>query len=187
MYLYISFITLLAMVMMRSEAVSSSPPPHHEQLIDLGYAKHVPTYINTTSSGLNISIYKNIRYARPPIGKLRFRKPDARLRTESGIQDGRKHLDSSRCIATVPWYIPPQYVPPPYSNGTTIGSEDCLFLDVFVPEGVKEGDGVPVLHYYIGSGLAYGDKDVFSNPMGLFDYMHSQHDAKFIYVVHNYR
>lgn len=95
-------------------------------VIDLGYAKHIPAATYTTKSGRNISIYKNIRFARPPTGNLRFRLPDTKMLGITGIQDGKVEDEkSTHCISSMPTQAPF----PPY-NGTTWGREDCLFLDV---------------------------------------------------------
>lgn len=149
-------------------------------LVDLGYAKHVPTYINTTSSGHRVAIYENIRFANPPTGDLRFRAPDTNLPIVQGIQDGRVPWASRDCIASAPSYLPLPV------NGTW-GHEDCLFLDVYVPEGVRLGDNVPVLHYFFGSAYAFGSKNVMVSPMGLFERMFAENAGKFIFVINNYR
>ncbi|UNI16019.1 hypothetical protein JDV02_002496 [Purpureocillium takamizusanense] len=151
-------------------------------LVDLGYAKHVPTYVNTTASGQRVAIYKNIRFARAPTDDLRFRAPDANLPHVDGVQDGKVPWQSTDCIASAP-----AFAPFPAINGTTWGREDCLFLDVYVPEGVRPGDNVPVLHNFHGSAYAFGNKEMFMNPMGLFDLMHRQSLGKFIVVGNNYR
>jgi carboxylesterase type B len=62
-------------------------------------------------------------------------------------------------------------------------------LNVVVPEGVKEGDKVPVLHWVVGSAYAFGGKDwtgfginthgLFNRPLNLSN--------QFIIVTHNYR
>ncbi|KAK0625939.1 carboxyl ester lipase [Immersiella caudata] len=150
-------------------------------LIDLGYAKHIPTDTYTTPSGRNISIYKNIRFAKPPTGDLRFRLPDTRIAKISGIQDGKVGDEqSTHCISSMPAAAPF----PPY-NGTTWGSEDCLFLDVWVPDDIKPRDKVPVLHWFVGSAYAFGSKDMFVSPTGLFDMM--DEDTSFIFAANNYR
>ena len=152
----------------------------HHPVIDLGYAKHVPTFVNETKSGRKIFIYKNIRFANAPTGNLRFRRPDTDLPRSDGVQDGRVPWASTDCIASAP-----AQAPFPGINGTTWGYEDCLFLDVYVPENVKPGDKVPVLHNFFGSAYAFGSKEMWSSPMGLFD-LNSKYD-KFIYVTNNYR
>jgi carboxylesterase type B len=149
-------------------------------LVDLGYAKHVPTYVDTTASGRKVAVYKNIRFANPPIGNLRFRLPDVRLPKTPGIQDGNVPELENHCISSAH----PGAPYPPY-NGTTWGQEDCLFLDVYVPDNVSPGDKVPVLHWFVGSAFAFGSKDMFISPLGLFDVMGD--DTRFIFVANNYR
>ncbi|KAL2106177.1 hypothetical protein VUR80DRAFT_7098 [Thermomyces stellatus] len=111
---------------------------------------------------------------------MRFHLPDTDLPVIDGIQDGDAPDLANDCISSAPASAPF----PPY-NGTTWGKEDCLFLDVYVPDNVRPGDDVPVLHWVVGSGYAFGSKDMFVHPLGLFDVMGA--DTKFIYVANNYR
>lgn len=161
----------------------SSPFP----TVDLGYARHIPTYTNTSSStNVTWAAYRNIRFAHPPLGDNRFRAPVTPPPVAEGIQDGRLPRNSTNCVQTWPrWYSTP-----PGFNGTTWGSEDCLFLDVFVPEGLGEAaaagtTGVPVLHWLYGGGFFSGAKDWGGDPASLFEDMHP--DGKFIIVASNYR
>lgn len=111
-----------------------------QSLGDLGYAKRMPTSINTTASGHKAAVYKNIRFANNPVGSHRFRKADTTLPILEAIQDSDfppRSLDRiSSGIGLVPF---------PDINGTTWGNEDRLDLDVYVPEGVEYGVDVPVL------------------------------------------
>ncbi|KAJ3492194.1 hypothetical protein NLG97_g5451 [Lecanicillium saksenae] len=172
---------LLAQYFYVSTASPTCPPPSNG-LVDLGYARHVPTYINTTASGERVAVYKNIRFANSPTGDLRFRKPDTNLPKQTGVQDGKASISDSTCISTAPWMVPF-----PGINGTTFGVEDCLFLDVYVPEGVKPGDNVPVLQWFTGTAYAFGGKEYFINPIGLFDRIKSAGLGNFIFVANNYR
>ncbi|KAF3481766.1 uncharacterized protein GIQ15_04525 [Arthroderma uncinatum] len=151
--------------------------------VDLGYAIHKPTYINITASGLSVAKYNNIRFAQPPVGDLRFRKPKTPPPQTHGVQDGSQY-PSTDCVSSA--YAG---VPFPGLNGTTWGQEDCLFVNVQVPDGIKEGDQVPVLHWIHGSGYAFGSKDTVGitvDPEGLFDNLRKS-DEKFIFVTSNYR
>lgn len=161
-------------------SLATAEPTSNQDLIDLGYARHVPTLVNETASGRKIRTYKNIRFANAPTGDLRFRLADTDLPMNDGIQNGEVPDLANDCISSAPAAAPF----PPY-NGTTWGKEDCLFLDVYVPDDVKPDDDVPVLHWIVGSAYAFGSKDMFVHPMGLFDLMGE--DKKFIYVAHNYR
>ncbi|OGM45680.1 putative carboxyl ester lipase [Aspergillus bombycis] len=149
--------------------------------IDLGYAIHTTTFINTTESGAKVGLYNNIRFAQPPTGNLRFRKPVTPPSHEDGIQDGRDRLTTSDCVSTVH----PQ-APYPGINGTSWGQEDCLFLNVWVPEGVREGDNVPVMHWLHGSAFAFGSKDMFGDGFGLMESTKGG-EGRFIFVASNYR
>ncbi|KAE8330678.1 Alpha/Beta hydrolase protein [Aspergillus sergii] len=149
--------------------------------IDLGYATHTPTFINTTQSGAKVGLYNNIRFAQPPTGPHRFRKPVTPPLHEDGIQDGRDRLTTSDCVSSVN-----SQAPFPGINGTSWGQEDCLFLNVWVPEGVREGDNVPVLHWLHGSAFAFGSKDLFGDGLGLMDFIMGE-ENQFIFVASNYR
>ncbi|GIZ43503.1 hypothetical protein CKM354_000672800 [Cercospora kikuchii] len=151
-------------------------------VVDLGYARHAPTKINqTTLNNISYATYSNIRFAQPPVGDLRFRKPKVPPPYAEGLQDGVVLQNETNCIQSVPGY----FTSLPGLNGTSWGQEDCLFLDVIVPEGVKEGSSVPVLHWIYGGGFFFGAKDTGGNPAALFDRMTA--DDKFVIVASNYR
>lgn len=153
-------------------------------LIDLGYAKHRPTWITTTSTGTKLLNYNNIRYAESPTGWKRFRKPQTPPPYQHGIQDGKRSSWETDCISSAPVGIPF-----PLLNGSTWGSEDCLFLNVIKPKNAKVGDKLPVIHWVVGSAYAFGGKDwtgfnintygLWNRPLNLTD--------NFIMVTHNYR
>ena len=178
-------IPVLLLSLLFSSTVFASPYSYgYEDLVDLGYAKHLPTWINTTSSGTQLLNYNNIRYAEPPTGWKRFRKPVTPPPYQHGIQDGNQSSWETDCISSAT-----PGVPFPLLDGNTWGSEDCLLLNVVVPKGAREGDRLPVLHWVVGSAFAFGGKDwtgfnintygLFSRPLNLTD--------QFIIVTHNYR
>jgi carboxylesterase type B len=76
-------------------------------------------------------------------------------------------------------------VPPP----GPLESEDCLFLDVYVPEDVFEkagkGFGAPVLVWIYGGGYTGGQKN--NNPAGLLAASGNSTNGNVIYVAMNYR
>jgi carboxylesterase type B len=153
-------------------------------VIDLGYAKHKPTWTNTTSHGTELLNYNNIRYAESPIGWRRFRKPQTPPPYQHGIQDGNRSSWETDCISSAPVGIPF-----PLLNGSTWGSEDCLFLNVIKPKNAKEGDKLSVLHWVVGSAYAFAGKDwtgLGINTYGLYNQPLNITDG-FIIVTHNYR
>ncbi|XP_025421491.1 fatty acyl-CoA hydrolase precursor, medium chain-like isoform X2 [Sipha flava] len=99
--------------------------------------------------------YKGIRYAEPPTGRLRFQRPV--LTRLSGKIDATK-------------YGPPCPQLSPDGNGI-IGSEDCLFLNVFTPLAKQNNSNLPVfvwIHgggFHSGSALQYGPYHLVKNNM----------------------
>jgi carboxylesterase type B len=87
------------------------------------------------------------------------------------------------------------YVPPAVNWSTPLPpqdprtSEDCLFLDVFVPEDILnstgQGRGAPVLVWIYGGGYTAGNK--YENPAGLLAASGNVSDGNVIYVAFNYR
>lgn len=102
----------------------------------------------TTTNNISYATYSNIRFAQAPLGDLRFRAPQVPPPSEQDVQNGIVPLNSTNCIQSIPHNFFEGVL-----NGTSWGNEDCLFLDVIVPEGVKEGDNVPVLHWLYGGGV----------------------------------
>ncbi|THV01054.1 alpha/beta-hydrolase [Dendrothele bispora CBS 962.96] len=107
-------------------AVKSQPTP---PIIDLGYASYQGTFDSTT----NVTNYHGIRYARPPLGDLRFRAPQPPANV-TGVQQANTIPPS--CLQGVTGRSPTN----PFSNQTSLSkrqsggaSEDCLFLNVFFP------------------------------------------------------
>ena len=157
-------------------SLSLALPQNGEEFsaVDLGYAVHIPTKVSNTTSGIQYADYKNIRFAQPPLGDLRFRKPAVPPPTEDEVQDGSAGLFETSCVSVYT------------DQNKTWGQEDCLYLNVRVPEGVKEGDNVPVLHWLYGSGYALGTKDLSGDALGVYEDMYGE-DQKFIFVASNYR
>ncbi|KAM3148686.1 hypothetical protein ABEW05_011067 [Botrytis cinerea] len=130
------------------------PGPHPKNpsiprpIIDLGYERH-QAMVNSTGHYNNFS---NIPYAIPPLQDLRFSKP-------------------------LPINNPSHLKPDPF-QGVPHGweSEDCLLLDVVVPEGVaeavKEDDDfvpLPVIVWIHGGGFAFGHKNQGGSPYSFFN------------------
>ncbi|KAJ5628469.1 hypothetical protein N7490_010697 [Penicillium lividum] len=106
--------------------------------VDLGYA----TYQGSYNSTYDLNIFKGIRYAAPPVGKLRWQAPQAPLVNRTSIQS-----------ATDQPPLCPQSggakLPKVYGFGSALGDEDCLFLNVYAPPGARD---LPVLLWIHGGG-----------------------------------
>ena len=85
-------------------------------IIDLGYVKQQATEYNQTYDFYH---FRNIRYAAPPLGDLRFRKPQPPL-PQDEIQNGDISFLESTCHQAWPSFLGPA----PF--GEDFGIEDCL-------------------------------------------------------------
>ncbi|KAK5646998.1 hypothetical protein RI129_005462 [Pyrocoelia pectoralis] len=95
----------------------------------------------TTRLGKEFLAYMSIRYAEPPVGKLRF-QPPVPVKPWSGTLNGSKIHGKcpQRAIYT--------------KADKTEGDEDCLFINVYTPLDVR--DGLPVMVYIHGGGYRTG-------------------------------
>ncbi|KAG6364210.1 hypothetical protein INS49_005808 [Diaporthe citri] len=181
------YFSAAALAVVLSGVVTAQNSTASLPVLDLGYALHRAAAFNEAEGYYNSS---NIRYAAPPVVDLRFRAPEPPAADRSVIQDGS---ESRMCpqnyppwmasIGWVPEYIQSGIVP----NATAVAvsstntsstpprdpmqNEDCLFLDVMVPEAVFEkagrGSGAPVLVWIYGGGYAVGSKTSGYDPRKL--------------------
>ncbi|KAJ5701490.1 hypothetical protein N7488_009038 [Penicillium malachiteum] len=128
----ISIISLFALTTLTCLATSVQTSP----IVDLDYATYQGRYNN-----ICLRLHR-IRYAAPPVGKLRWQAPQAPLVNRSSIQPA---------IEQPP--LCPQSggakLPEIYGFGSALGDEDCLFLNVYAPPNAK---GLPVLLWIHGGG-----------------------------------
>ena len=160
--------------------------------------------------------FSNIRYAEPPVGELRFRA-SVPPRNRSKIIDQGKigrvcPQASPGWLAAVPESLSAYFAgkilnasafdsalannlssPPPPQDPRV--SEDCLFLNVIVPQKVFEQAAphrqplAPVLVWIHGGGYTLGEKNDrgLYNPAGLIKTSQSPNSTGLIYVAINYR
>jgi para-nitrobenzyl esterase len=114
--------------------------------------------------------WKNIPYAAPPIGDLRW-KPPAAPATWRGVRD-----------ATGFGYVCLQ----PDQNGTPVGSEDCLTLNVWAP-AERPAQPLPVLLFIHGGFEVKGSASVHALGVDLLDGSWVAAHGPAVVVTINYR
>ncbi|TWJ00905.1 para-nitrobenzyl esterase [Mucilaginibacter frigoritolerans] len=131
---YFSFLTLL--IFMMSSAMAQNNP---QVKISNG------TLEGTFNAATGINSFKGVPYALPPVGDLRWKEPQpaanwtgVRKADHFGHMAMQKHVFSDMI----------------FRGDTT--SEDCLYLNVWVP-AKQSAKKLPVLVYFYGGGFVAGD------------------------------
>ncbi|KAK3939102.1 putative esterase and lipase [Diplogelasinospora grovesii] len=121
--------------------------------------------------------FKNIRFAAPPVGSLRWAKP-APPTVNTTLQDGSY---GPQCEVL-------GGLPVPIFAG---GDEDCLFLDVYVPGKALKNPNLrlPVVVWIYGGAYVFGSKDSLQPDLPFYDGsgMMGQAGNNMIFVAMNYR
>lgn len=105
----------------------------------------------TNPDGSIVNVYRSIPYAQPPVGPLRWADP------LPYCWKGTYNATAFKSVCA--------------QGGGKTGSEDCLFVDVHVPQGLGNKP-VPVLFYIHGGGLLGGSGqsqyvDVLASKLGI--------------------
>ncbi|GLV41968.1 Esterase P [Carabus blaptoides fortunei] len=121
--------------------------------------------IKTSRKGRRYVAFEGIPYAKPPVGDLRFKEPQAQ-QPWTGIWDAQHAYSCSQIT-----YISS-------SQKNVIGTEDCLYLNVYTPELTtdKKYDVFVQIH---GGAFMLGNADINSSPLLL--------DKDIVLVMMNYR
>lgn len=123
----------------RQSSGNASSSASSSLIVDLGYEQYQGVANQTT----NLTTWKGIRYAAPPIGTLRWQPPQAPAINRSQILPG--DTLSQNC---------PQSPDAPIASGFNYtGNEDCLFLSVYTPQNASN---LPVLVWIHGGGYGQG-------------------------------
>jgi carboxylesterase type B len=118
-----------------------------------------------------VYVFTNIRFATPPTGDLRWKKP-VPPRPISGIQDGKSGYSCKQILPKRGLNFLGSYNEEPWATSVdeligatgsalwpyfTTSSEDCLFLDVYVPAKLIKNPSarkVPVMNWIYGGAVS---------------------------------
>eukprot|EP00052_Salpingoeca_macrocollata_P029632 m.302650 g.302650 ORF g.302650 m.302650 type:complete len:191 (+) comp23001_c0_seq8:94-666(+) len=91
-----------------------------------------------------VAAFYGIPFAAPPVGELRFRSP----------VPPTPWTKTRDCTHDEYFHICPQIHP---TNQVLLGSEDCLYMNIFVPHKPSPGERLPVMFWIYGGGYVVGD------------------------------
>lgn len=136
--------------------------PGQDPVVNLGYA----TYAGTTLSG-GINRFLGMRYAAAPVGDLRWRAP-APAPTVTGTQQAKSFGPICLGISV--------------SFPTSSEDEDCLFINVWAPEGANTTTNLPVWLFIQGGGYVSNSNANWNGATVV-----EQSGNKVVFVNFNYR
>ncbi|EFQ32585.1 carboxylesterase [Colletotrichum graminicola] len=170
---------LLALLPLLAVAVSADGPT-----VDLSYARYQGTYNST----LKLNIFRGIRYAAPPTGKLRWQLPqepeDITSNKNSNTSD-KATISATSNPPHCPWSRRSLQYPKTASEESSLaafdifGDEDCLFLNVFAPAGAED---LPVVVWIHGGGYSLDSAANYD-----FSTQITTNENKYLAVVIQYR
>lgn len=130
-------------------------------------------------TGKNVSQFLGVPFAEPPIGKLRFRKPVPKQPWRNMYNATALH---NACIQSSDTYFGENFYGTAMWNPNTPISEDCLYLNIYVPGEIDQERRLPVLFWIYGGGFWSG-----SAALDVYDGKIFATEEEVIMVTVNYR
>ncbi|CAJ0959365.1 unnamed protein product, partial [Mesorhabditis belari] len=118
-------------------------------LVETSYGKLEGLY-RKAINGKAVNVFKAVPFAAPPIGDLRWKKPQL-PKSWDGVRKATEY--SAACM----------------SNSSTTSSpqkwvdEDCLYQNIIVPAGCSKSNLCPVVFYLHGGGINYDSAVMFND------------------------
>ncbi|XP_011494688.1 PREDICTED: venom carboxylesterase-6-like [Ceratosolen solmsi marchali] len=130
---------------------------------------NIQGYYKISEYGKLYEAYEGIPYALPPVGKLRFESPQSIPAWPGEIKATKL---SHQCLQYnhKPYHLAGEYV---------IGAEDCLYLNIYIPEREDETFLLPVIFWIHGGAFIHGSGNIFGGKFLI--------DKNIILVTINYR
>lgn len=130
----------------------------------------------TSSTGKKVDVWLSIPYAQPPIGALRFRHPRP-IEKWSGVLNTTERPNS--CVQIIDTVFG-DFSGAEMWNPNTQLSEDCLYINVFVPH--PRSKNMPVMLWIYGGGFFQG-----TSTLDVYDYKTLATEENIIVVSIQYR
>ncbi|XP_072492061.1 pyrethroid hydrolase Ces2e-like [Notamacropus eugenii] len=135
-----------------------APGHHADDLIRSTESGRIQgTQISIKGIDKDVNVFLGIPFANPPVGPLRFSPPQP-PDSWSNVRDATSHppacLQDDVVLEKMAKFMKMNM---PISDN----SEDCLYLNIYVPVHVKEGDELPVMVWIHGGALVFGSASTY--------------------------
>jgi len=102
-------------------------------------------------------VWAGVPYAQPPVGALRWKAP-LDPKPWSGVRHSTTNFSPAWQPNMSTLWLPETFINPTAQN--PIGSEDCLYLNIFRPKNA--GIDLPVLVWIHGGGNVFGEANIYN-------------------------
>jgi para-nitrobenzyl esterase len=106
------------------------------------------------NAGNNSWIWEGVPYAQPPVGPLRWKAPQDPVPWKGVRQSTSNFSPATQPNMSTLWF--------PLTT-TPIGSEDCLYMNIFAPK--NSGKNLPVLVWIHGGGNVFGQASIYNGSL----------------------
>lgn len=125
--------------------------------------------ISYSDAGPPVRVWRGVPFAAPPVGNLRFASPAPPTPWKPATLDCTAEKSVCPQLASL--------------GGIVIGSEDCLYLDIYAPPMANSTSKLPVMVWIYGGGYVFGD----NRELGLYDATNIVNAHNYVHVAMNYR
>ncbi|XP_027703443.1 pyrethroid hydrolase Ces2e-like [Vombatus ursinus] len=137
-----------------------APGHHADDLIRTTESGQIQgTQISVKEIDKAVNVFLGIPFAKPPVGALRFSPPQP-PDSWSNVRDATSH--PSMCLQDVTALLEMTRVAK-VNISITANSEDCLYLNIYVPVHAKERAGLPVMVWIHAGGFILGSASMYDS------------------------
>lgn len=140
-------ISVLALALAACQGEDMPAPPAPDETTARTIAQG--ELIGFTDAQTGAQIWRGIPFAAPPVGGLRWRAPRPAPAFEGRLE---ALASSGRCAQMTTPLDQGEGIEP----GQLVGSEDCLYLDIYAPADADEGGDLPVMVWIHGGSNVWG-------------------------------
>ncbi|EJU00785.1 alpha/beta-hydrolase [Dacryopinax primogenitus] len=155
------------------------------------------TFLGWTNTSNGVELFLGLPYAAPPVGDKRLRHP-APVNSFQGVQDATRQkadcMQAPSALNPIPASLLEDFANISATTSSRPGvvqtantSEGCLYVNLFRPEGTREGAKLPVLFWIYGGGGINGRISAYVLPGQNIVQTSVENGQPIIFVAVNYR